>query len=52
MQYMHGLRRRNLDDLKHTMGVQVSHYQPNDLGGSSDFSVEQSSRATSQALSP
>jgi hypothetical protein len=49
---MHGLRRRNLDDLKHTMGVQVSHYQPNDLGGSSDFSVEQSSRATSQALSP
>jgi hypothetical protein len=51
MQYMHGLRRRNLEDLKHTMGVQVSHYQPNDIA-SSDFSVAQSSRATSQALSP
>jgi hypothetical protein len=52
MQYMHSLRRRNLEHLKYSMGVQVSqqnHY-PNDLR-SSGVSMEQSSRA-SQALSP
>ena len=55
MQYMHGLRRRNLVHLKYSMGgVKVSEqeYYSNDLLQSSDVSLAQSSRATSQALSP
>jgi len=50
MQYMHSLRRRQLDHLKYSMGVKVSQYHPNDLA-SSEVSMERSSQA-SQAFSP
>jgi hypothetical protein len=51
MQYMHSLRRRQLDHLKYSMGVKVSEYHPNDVA-SSDVSLARSSQATSQAFSP
>jgi hypothetical protein len=53
MQHMHSLRRRNFEDLKHSIGVYVSpqqHYHPGDLR-SSGVSMDQSSHA-SRAFSP
>ena len=50
MQYMHSLRRRQLDHLKYSMGVKVTEYHPQD-SRSSEISMERSSQA-SQAFSP
>jgi hypothetical protein len=51
MEYMQSLRRRQLDHLKYSMGVEVTEYHPNDVA-SSEVSMARSSQATSQAFSP